>query len=95
MASLTTRLPLALGLLAAAATPAALATRSGLPDFDSEFMGQVLSYKRAQAKEVKEKVVEGVRSAGMSFSLCWSFDLVFSVLKRLGGERKAYLLMKR
>ena len=62
------RLALALAATACAAAPAVLASRNGLPDFDSQFGGQVLSYKRAAVKEVKEKVVEGVRGVGM-FSL--------------------------
>ncbi|KAG7007831.1 hypothetical protein G7Y79_00008g024690 [Physcia stellaris] len=55
---------LALALAATATACAATATRNGLPDFDSQFGGQVLSYKRAAVKEVKEKVVEGVKGVG-------------------------------
>ena len=70
---------LALALAATATACAATATRNGLPDFDSQFGGQVLSYKRAAVKEVKEKVVEGVKGVGMffliffliSFGSCW------------------------
>lgn len=78
------RLALALAATACAATPAVLATRNGVPDFDSQFMGQVLSYKRASVA-VKEKVVEGVKTAGMLF---YVFLFFFGVGGRVRRVRR-------
>ena len=85
------RLALAIAATACAAAPALLASRNGLPDFDSQFGGQVLSYKRAAVKEVKEKVVEGVKGVGMFFSLFFFLEMRiwiwFDGLTCWGGER--------
>ena len=52
---------LAAAAAAAAGTPAVLASRNGLPDFSGEFMGQVLSYKKAAVVEKVKEVGKEIK----------------------------------